>query len=315
MGLFIGMDEAGYGPNLGPLVVTVTAWEVPGVPRDVDLWNAFQDIVAQTCPSNASQLQIADSKQVYSPAKGMRQLEQSVHCALRMLQSAPAGFHELCEILGSRLIPPENSEPWFDAADLPVPQLAKCEDLAEIGRRWAECGERQGIRLRAIQSDVVLTARFNRLCREYGSKGVALSRISMQLLRRVWDPDATEPTLIIGDKHGGRNRYDGLLDEILDGQMIFRLQEGRELSRYRIGTTEVDFQTKAEAHLPVALASLVSKYVRELAMDLFNTFWKAEVTDLKPTKGYPVDARRFKDDIAEAQSRLQMTDDVLWRAR
>ena len=34
MGLLIGMDEAGYGPNLGPLVVTVTVWEVPGSPRD-----------------------------------------------------------------------------------------------------------------------------------------------------------------------------------------------------------------------------------------------------------------------------------------
>ena len=23
------MDEAGYGPNLGPLVITATAWDVP----------------------------------------------------------------------------------------------------------------------------------------------------------------------------------------------------------------------------------------------------------------------------------------------
>ena len=29
MGLVIGMDEAGYGPNLGPLVVTGVAFEVP----------------------------------------------------------------------------------------------------------------------------------------------------------------------------------------------------------------------------------------------------------------------------------------------
>jgi hypothetical protein len=30
MALLIGMDEAGYGPNLGPLVISATAWEVPG---------------------------------------------------------------------------------------------------------------------------------------------------------------------------------------------------------------------------------------------------------------------------------------------
>jgi hypothetical protein len=29
MGILIGMDEAGYGPHLGPLVVAATAWEVP----------------------------------------------------------------------------------------------------------------------------------------------------------------------------------------------------------------------------------------------------------------------------------------------
>src|SRR5687768_1242409 len=29
MGILIGMDEAGYGPHFGPLVVAATAWEVP----------------------------------------------------------------------------------------------------------------------------------------------------------------------------------------------------------------------------------------------------------------------------------------------
>ncbi len=29
MGYVLGTDEAGYGPNLGPLVVTATLWEVP----------------------------------------------------------------------------------------------------------------------------------------------------------------------------------------------------------------------------------------------------------------------------------------------
>ena len=35
-----------------------------------------------------------------------------------------------------------------------------------------------------------------------------------------------------------------------------------------VGKTELRFQTRAEAHLPVALASMVCKYVRELSMEL-----------------------------------------------
>lgn len=35
MGILIGMDEAGYGPQLGPLVVAASAWYVPD-----DIWNA-----------------------------------------------------------------------------------------------------------------------------------------------------------------------------------------------------------------------------------------------------------------------------------
>ena len=29
MAILIGIDEAGYGPNYGPLVVAATAWHVP----------------------------------------------------------------------------------------------------------------------------------------------------------------------------------------------------------------------------------------------------------------------------------------------
>src|SRR5580700_8182358 len=44
MGFVIGMDEAGYGPNLGPLVLTATVWEVPGRwPKRTDFWQVFAD--------------------------------------------------------------------------------------------------------------------------------------------------------------------------------------------------------------------------------------------------------------------------------
>ena len=33
--LVIGTDEAGYGPNLGPLVVAATAWQLAAAPEAV----------------------------------------------------------------------------------------------------------------------------------------------------------------------------------------------------------------------------------------------------------------------------------------
>ena len=40
----------------------------------------------------------------------------------------------------------------------------------------------------------------------------------------------------------------------------------------------------------VALASIVSKTVRELWMDVFNEYWRGRIPGLRPTAGYPSDA-------------------------
>jgi hypothetical protein len=60
---------------------------------------------------------------------------------------------------------------------------------------------------------------------------------------------------------------------------------------------------------------MVSKYVRELAMELFNRFWQTHLPTPKPTHGYPRDAHRFRREVAEVQSRLAFPDDLLWRER
>ena len=41
----------------------------------------------------------------------------------------------------------------------------------------------------------------------------------------------------------------------------------------------------------VALASIVSKTVRELWMDVFNAYWRRRVPGLRPTAGYPTGRR------------------------
>ena len=72
---------------------------------------------------------------------------------------------------------------------------------------------------------------------------------------------------------------------------------------------------KADSHLPAALASMASKYLRELAMRAFNDFWRRSVDGLRPTAGYPQDAKRFKAQIAAVQAELGIDDRLLWRER
>ena len=327
MALLIGMDEAGYGPNLGPLVFSATVWEVPDDPRKIDLWEKFAGIIEQTPPAAGEHIQIADSKQVYTPARGFDNLEAGVLHAVTVWRNgnetqaraasargAAATFRDLVRAIAIR--PPEelDEEPWFAGIDQPLP----APKAAALGQIWLERCRSHDIRLRAICSDVVRTRRFNEQTRSHDSKGRALSEMSMQLLRHVWQAaggDAHDAALIIADKHGGRNRYHEFLPIVFGDRFIRCHNESTEQSRYRVGHAEVRFETKSERHLPVALASMVSKYLRELSMVLFNRFWTDRQPGLKPTAGYPLDASRFKADIAALQQQLGIADEILWRAR
>lgn len=317
MGLFIGTDEAGYGPNLGPLVITATVWEVPGDPRDFDFFSSLRDVVTQEAPKDFDRLHVADSKEVYSPARGLGTLETSVLALVRLLDWRPRSFQQFCRDLSQHLASgdPLSGEPWYVDVDLPLPQTAVAENIDAGARSLLDACRVKGIRLLDVRSEIVSPERFNGLCERHGNKASALSMTTLALIRSVWDPDSTETTLIVGDKHGGRNRYDDLIDQQLDGQMIFRLGEAKERSTYRVGSTELRFQMRAESHFPVAVSSMVCKYVRELAMELFNRFWRRHLPDLKPTKGYPLDAKRFREQIAQKQKELRISDRLLWRNR
>lgn len=316
MPLIIGMDEAGYGPNLGPLVVTATAWEVPDSPHRTDLWREFQGIIAQTPPENGEHLQIADSKQVYAPARGMAHLETGVLATLGLCDRVPSHFGQLWETLAVETdADGRAAEPWLTPDDLPVPHIVEREKFQTRLEAWQQRCHERGIRLRAVRSDIVLPRRFNALVTQHGNKAQALTRISMGVLRSVWSIDNDCQTLVIADKHGGRNRYHDFLPHVVGEHFIQCQTEGAESSRYRVSDAEIRFEMQAERHFPVAVASMVSKYIRELSMVLFNRFWTSRLPDLKPTAGYPGDATRFRRDIAALQTELGIADDVLWRQR
>jgi hypothetical protein len=325
MPVLIGLDEAGYGPNLGPLLIAATVWEVPSPPAQCDLYTEFEGIIGRPGQSpRASQstlLTIGDSKQIHTPGQGLAGLEVPVWHALA-LQSPPGSSPTLPRTLPDlrRLValdaPPDSQpEPW-SASEISVPQSPSSTDLVHLAPWRTRCAER-GIQLRHLAADVVSPRRFNELNRQTGSKGRSLTELSLQLVARCLAqiPQPSTPVLILADKHGGRNRYHEFLPLVVGDTFITCLEESTQLSRYRAGPFEFRFQTKSERHLPTALASMLAKYLRELAMLQFNTWWQTQVPGLKATAGYPVDAARFRRDIASRQAELGIPDDILWREK
>ncbi len=305
------MDEAGYGPNLGPLVISATVWEVPGDPHGINLWELLADSVRQTADTDG-RLHMADSKQVYQPQRGISELERSVLAALASVGKRPDSLEDLIEVLGQ---PDSLSSRWYRERTIPLPCRIDHASIEQGAEHLTKNLARQGVNLLGIHSVVIEESRYNDLVEDRGSKGAVLTESSLSLMRSVWSPTAEIPTLIVADKHGGRGRYGAALANVCDGAFLTILEEGRSVSRYRLGQTEIRFQTAAESHLPVALASMVSKYVREVAMEALNAFWATRVPELRPTKGYPVDARRFQEEVDSARQDEGIAWSDFWRCR
>src|SRR5579871_3816554 len=76
MAWLIGIDEAGYGPNLGPFVMTSVACQVPDELVGANLWQVLRSAVRKQGEADDGRLVIDDSKAVYSTARGMLGLER-----------------------------------------------------------------------------------------------------------------------------------------------------------------------------------------------------------------------------------------------
>ncbi|MCX7399248.1 MAG: hypothetical protein NT138_16415 [Planctomycetales bacterium] len=316
--LLIGTDEAGYGPNLGPLTVTATAWEIPESVEPASLWEEFGKVVTNAPTRGDQRLFVADSKQVYSSGDGLEDLEVAVLAFLRTLDCPVSTIDELCQgISGADFTTLYQGEAWNSIPGKSLPCDASEDHILEWEQTLADVMLQKQIRLLGIRSRIMFPKEFNQRVAESDSKGVVLSNATMELVRELVDQftDDDASVFVVCDKHGGRNRYDELIASHFDDQFVFRMEEGRERSRYRMGRIEFCFRTRAEELLPVALSSMVSKYLREVLMHQFNEFWATHVPGLKPTQGYPVDAKRFRDDIAEAIRVLEVDDSHLWRNR
>ncbi len=311
----IGLDEAGYGPNLGPLVIGATVWSLPAELPTEELWGKLQDVLTNSPVRRDSRLHVADSKEVYQSQKGLHALERGVLSFVALTQPDPVErLFPLVEQLQGKLPETFCRQPWFQQPDCSLPSVISDEEIRQFRQKLQQQLTRTDIRLERIAVEVVCPERFNQQVEHFGNKSSLLSHTTFQLLTRVWPGRSTEVE-VLADKHGGRNRYQEFLNQYFPEQFFLQEKETLEESRYRCGETSLAFAMRSERHLPVALASMTAKYVREICLNQFNQYWQTRIPGLKPTKGYPQDARRFREDI---QGVLQESPDliaVLWRNR
>ena len=117
--------------------------------------------------------------------------------------------------------------------------------------------------------------------------------------------------IVVVDRQGGRTKYRHLLAMNFPDANITILDQTQQRSGYRLESVgpaqsgrvlTVWFEVDADQrHMPVALASMISKYTRELLMARFNAFFNGRVPQVRPTAGYARDAKRFWAQIQLSQ--------------
>ena len=314
----VGIDEAGYGPNLGPLVMTAVACRVPDEHADGCLWRVLRQAVRrQREKRRLTRLLVDDSKLVYSPVRGLGDLETSVLAILR-------GAGTLTTLLGSLVDQLHadhelRGEAWYRGVTA-LPLTANAEVVATASAQFGEACQSAGLEWRLIRCMIVCSPRFNEWTNRWGSKAAVLSVGLTQLLPPIMALEPAEPVTVVVDKHGGRNFYGAMLQEAFPDCWTLPREEGLDNSLYEIKgldrSCHVRIKPRADGdHFEVALASMISKYIREALMAEFNEFWRQHVPDLEPTAGYPGDSQRFLEAIRPALARLQIAEELVWRQR
>ncbi len=308
----IGIDEAGLGPNLGPFIVSAVVWEIPDDAGNADLWDVYPEFLTNDPRDPLLRIAIADSKALFQPHRGMLDLERSV---LAVLGGWNLGVADLASLHGRLcdLSLLDMAEPWFLQRTHALPFEVPVDELTALTARMKTGAGTTPWRFHAAVSAVISPRDFNHRLERTGNKAEVTSGVHAEVLQRALAQTGTDPVMVFSDKHGGRNRYGSVLSAIFPGEWIDVLEEGALCSRYRVGRAAVRFEPRAECHAVVALASMISKYLRELHMTVFNRYWREQLPDLQPTQGYPVDARRYFARIEPLLSAAGLTKSDVWR--
>jgi len=320
--VYAGIDEAGYGPMLGPLCIGAATFILPDAdPADgpPDLWNLLAEAVCRKVSDKKKRIAVNDSKVLKgasgSKAHPCRHLERGVVSFLADMDHAvPSSDIELFERVGVSV--PE--DPWYAGDEIPLPLDGTLEARRISASVLGRVLKNTGIKLDAIACETIhphqINAAANRHERKSSLNLAGALRLADGVRRRH---PATHPRVVI-DRQGGRQSYREQLALAWPNCTIRILGETPRVSRYRLefaeGPLTLSFEAESEsANFPAALASMTAKLVRELHMMRLNRFFGVRVPELKPTAGYVQDGRRFMQEVDPVCRELSLDESQLVR--
>jgi ribonuclease HII len=329
MAILVGIDEAGYGPLLGPLVVSGVAFSIPQNLLKADLWEVLHKAVTKDKKKQAGRLLINDSKKAHAGSKGLDHLLRTVLAAMNTLAQQDTPLHsfrqsqttlDLLSLLSPACVDSLKGYPWY-------------RDIANAAPIWPkDCGIAANVLSRTLaenqmsllwmQTRFLEVGQYNDRIDKIKNKSRVLFAEICSLIYHVLEnySDGSEPVQFLIDRQGGREHYHQELLRMFADMELTILTESETLSSYEMTGSgkrmRLHFTVEADSkYLPVALASMLSKLVRELLMEELNRYFTALMPALKPTAGYWQDGLRFVEDIKPFRVKHPIDNRILIRQK
>ncbi|MGA2172804.1 MAG: hypothetical protein ABSG82_07325 [Sedimentisphaerales bacterium] len=329
MAVLVGIDEAGFGPILGPLVVSSSTFRVPDNLVFANLWEILQTSVSEKRTGLKGRLLIADSKKAFTRSLGIRHLRRTVLAALKHLGSEPKSLTQLVSALCPDCLEHLAEYPWYkkvnnyqldgEDADIGIAVSMLRADLVN-----------QHIELVGLKSRCLEVAHYNKMVAAVKNKAKVLFSAVAELMQTAMQDFSGDDLEIVVDRQGGRSHYRRELQLMFGDSQLRIVHEDQNRSSYELtynnltaehaenaeknkiktsansAVSAVKVGRRVRVHfvvgadskfLPVSLASMASKYLREVLVDNINRYFTGFNSAVRPTAGYWKDGLRFIEDI------------------
>lgn len=329
MAILVGIDEAGYGPLLGPLVVSGVAFSIPTNLLKADLWEVLHKAVTKDKKKQAGRLLINDSKKAHSGSKGLEHLLRTVLATMDVLSKQNSPLQSIrqsnttLDFLGQlspACVESLKGYPWYQ--DIQSISLNPPKDCGIAANTLIRTLAENQMSLLWMQSRFLEVGQYNERIDKIKNKSRVLFTEICSLIAHVINhySDHGEPVQFLIDRQGGREHYHQELLRMFPEMELTILTETETLSSYEMAghgrRMRLHFTIDADSkYLPVSLASMTSKLVRELLIAELNRHFIALMPALKPTAGYWEDGLRFLEDIKPLDATSPFNKDLLIRRK